>query len=295
MPLKHLTETFLILLLGLVILLTGVALDTLPLLPEGALPWAIAFAISLLYALVFYPVLKKNRAEYSFRVLHFVPAGMLVLWLVIQLIALREPRALSVHHWYTWGWSAAPVILGFFFLIVFCLQVIRRRISRVIILLLLLVPFAGFAYASERYLHWDDAVSSLVWSGSWWDVVGTGTFTDRPDEVAQGGRNLDPSENPEEEAWRRRLRALDARRQEIAERRERANSSGSSESSSVDSSSSSSKRLQSSGSSKALAQVKTPPPRLPSSGPETVAMVITMLAGYTGLIHQRAKKRIGSD
>ena len=302
MPLKHFTETFLILVLALLVLLAGVVVDTLPLLPEGALPWAISFAVALLYALAVYPMLKQNRADYSFRVLQFLPAGMLVLWLLIQLVALQEPRLLAVHQWYTWGWSVVSVVLGFLLLMVFCLNVIRRRIPRIALLLLLLVPFVGFAFASERYLHWDNTVSSLVWQGNWWDLVGTGTFlAETPDEIAlDHNKNLDPSENPQEEAWRRRLRALDARRKEIADRRSSSSSAvvaqaSSSKKSSVAPlpSSSSQKSERSSSSTPIIA--KTPPPRLPSSGPGLGVFVITMFAGYTGIIHDRARRRIKNE
>ena len=298
MPLKHFTETFLILVLALLVLLAGVVVDTLPLLPEGALPWAISFAVALLYALAVYPMLKQNRADYSFRVLQFLPAGMLVLWLLIQLVALQEPRLLAVHQWYTWGWSVVSVVLGFLLLIVFCLNVIRRRIPRIALLLLLLVPFVGFAFASERYLHWDNTVSSLVWQGNWWDLVGTGTFIAKtPDEIAMDNKNLDPSENPQEEAWRRRLRALDARRKEIADRRSSSSAeleASSSKKSSVapaSSSLSSSSEDDERSSSSTPIIAKTPPPRLPSSGPGVGIAVITMLAGYTGTLHNRFRKR----
>lgn len=303
MPLKHFTETFLILVLALLILLTGVVVDTLPLLPEGALPWALSFAVALLYALAVYPMLKQNRADYSFRVLQFLPAGMLVLWLLIQFVALKEPRLLAVHQWYTWGWSIISVLLGFLLLIAFCLNVIRRRIPRIALLLLLLVPFAAFAFASEQYFHWDNTVSSLVWQGNWWDLVGTGTFlaqNPKGNEVAMDDKNLDPSENPQEEAWRRRLRALDARRKEIAERRSSSSSAVMAEpssvkknsvASSVKSSSSSVEKSSARSSSSVPIIAKTPPPRLPSSGPGLGVAVISMLAGYTSVVHGRARRR----
>jgi len=300
MPLKHFTETVLIVLLGCMTLVTGVAMDTLPLLPEGALPWAIAFAIALLYGLSLYPLLKKNRADNSFRILHFLPAAMLVLWLVIELLTLKFPQALTVHHWYTWGWSVVVVVLCFLFFIAFCLNVIRRRVPRIALLLLLLVPFTGLAFASEQYYHWDQKVSSIVWQGNWWDLVGTGTIiagTQKPGDNA----NLDPSDNPQEEAWRRRLRALDERRRSIAEEKDGKSSSSkvsskasskalvASSSSRVASSTRSSEGQQSSG--REIAQVKTPPPRLPTSGGEMSGLVFAMLAGYTTVLHRRAAKR----
>lgn len=305
MPLKHLTETVLVVLLGVMIVLAGVMLDTLPLLPAGALPWAIAFGVALLYALVMYPTLKNNRAEYSFRLLHFLPALMLILWLIIQLVALKDARALVVHHWYTWGSALFAVVTGFLLLIAFCLSVIRRRAPRIALLLLLLVPFAGLAFASEQFLHWDQRVSSIVWRGNWWDLVGTGTFiAQRPAPVTDSGTNLDPSANPAEEAWRRRLRALDERRREILEARR--NSSGSSQSSAIvivalgssssrapgSTSSSSSVNVSSSSSqSSVLIGQVAPPPKLPSSGLGLSGLIVMFLAGYTGVLHDRARRR----
>ena len=299
MPLKHFTETVLIVLLGCMTLVTGVAMDTLPLLPEGALPWAIAFAITLLYGLSFYPMLKQNRADNSFRILHFLPAAMLVLWLVIELLTLKFPQALTVHHWYTWGWSVVVVVLCFLLFIGFCLNVIRRRVPRIALLLLLLVPFTGLAFASEQYYHWDQKVSSLVWQGNWWDLVGTGTIVAGGQKVIDD-TNLDSSDNPQEEAWRRRLRALDERRRSIAEEKEGKSSSSkvSSKASSkalvVSSSSRVASSVQSSGqksSGREIAQVKTPPPRLPTSGGEMSGLVFAILAGYTSVLHSRAQRR----
>ena len=299
MPLKHLTETVLVVLLGLMTILAGIMVDTLPLLPAGALPWAIAFGVALLYALVMYPTLKSNRAEYSFRVLHFLPALMLILWLIIQLIALKDPRALIVHYWYTFGWALFTVVTGFLLLIAFCLTVIRRRVPRIVLLLLLLVPFTGLAFASEQFLHWDQKVSSIVWRGTWWDLVGTGTFlAGRPTTpaVTDSGANLDPSANPAEEAWRRRLRALDERRREILEaRRNSSQSSSASQSSTVvlaalSSSSSLASATSSSQSSMLIGQV-TPPPKLPSSGFGLSGFIVMFLAGYTGVLHDRVRRR----
>ncbi len=288
MPLKHFTETVLVILLAAMLLLTGVALDTLPLLPEGALPWAIAFAVSVFYALVLSPTLKKNRAEHSFRLLHFLPALMLILWLIIQVLALREPRALIAHHWYTWGFGILAVTAGMLLLIAFCVNVIRRRLPRVTILFLLLLPFTAFAFVSERSLHMDQRLSEVVWRGDWWNIVGSGIFLAKvPPESAGSGQNLDPSDNPQEEAWRQRLRALEERRLQIAA--ERATSAGSSASTTT---SSSSVVSSASSSTSSVIVAGNPPPHLPSSGFDPSVFVIFGVAGYTALLHERAKRRM---
>ncbi|MBI3331519.1 hypothetical protein HYZ99_00995 [Candidatus Peregrinibacteria bacterium] len=318
MPLKHLTETVLVVLLGVMVVLTGVIMDTLPLLPAGALPWAIAFGVALLYALVVYPTLKSNRAEYSFRLLHFLPALMLLIWLVIQLISIYEPNALLVHHWYTWGWALFAVVTGFLLLIAFCLTVIRRRVPRIILLVLLLVPFTGLAFASEQFYHLDDRLSAIVWQGNWWDLVGTGSFIAQRVPANDADPNLAPSDNPAEEAWRRRLRALDERRRQIlAERRGTSSSEVSSRSSvtvvavlpssssvlavlptissapasSPQSSGLPSSSTMSSAQSSVLIGEVMPPPNLPSSGFGLSSIAVALLAGYTGLLHDRARRR----
>lgn len=288
MPLKHFTETALVILLGIMLLLAGVAIDTLPLLPEGALPWAIAFAVSIFYALALYPMLRRNRAEYSFRLLHFLPAVMLVLWLVIQLLALREPRALIAHHWYTWGFGILAVTAGMLLLIAFCLNVIRRRVPRVATLLVLLLPFTAFAFVSERSLHMDERLSHIVWQGDWWNVVGSGAFLALvPPEESVNGQNLDPSNNPQEESWRSRLRALEERRRQIAAER----SAQSSLSRSVESSSRSSMTSSRASSKHVVATNGKTPPKLPSSGFDPSVFIVFGLAGYTAILHERARKR----
>src|SRR3989344_1550546 len=111
MPLKHLTETVLIVVLGIITIVTGILTDTLPLLPNGIIPWAILLGATLLYPLVLYPLLRSNRADYFFRALHFAPAFMVLLWLLIQVVALRDPSFLIIHQGYTWGWTLAGVII----------------------------------------------------------------------------------------------------------------------------------------------------------------------------------------
>ena len=103
MPLKHATETFLVFLLGAVILLTGLLLSTLPDLPAGAVPWTILFVLSILYPLALFALFRRRRADHAFRLLHWFPALMLLLWLGVEIVALEVPRAYSFIGWYTWG------------------------------------------------------------------------------------------------------------------------------------------------------------------------------------------------
>ena len=84
MPLKHFTETFLVVVLGAVIALTGLLTATLPNLPDGALPWAVLFILSVVYPLSLYSLFQRRRADNTFRNLHWFPAGMLLVWLMLQ-------------------------------------------------------------------------------------------------------------------------------------------------------------------------------------------------------------------
>ena len=65
MPLKHSTETLLIVVLGILFLVTGAILDILPSIPEGTVLWGVAWAGSVAYPLLLYPVLKERRADAS--------------------------------------------------------------------------------------------------------------------------------------------------------------------------------------------------------------------------------------
>src|SRR3989344_8257269 len=94
MPLKHSTETLLIIVLGVLLLVTGAILDILPSLPEGTVLWGVAWAGSVAYPLLLYPVLKERRADYSFRVLHFVPVGMLLLWFMLEIVSFYRPQVI---------------------------------------------------------------------------------------------------------------------------------------------------------------------------------------------------------
>ena len=164
MPLKHTTETVLIVLLAAMIILTGIVIAFLPPLTVSTLPWGIAFAVSLIYPLAFYPLLKSRRADYPFRTLHFFPALMLVVWLVFELL-LPVPgmaRVASVEHFYTWGGSLFAVVLAFLLLVLFSLNVIRQRFSRLILLFLLLVPFVALAVTVERR-DWRTQMASTLW------------------------------------------------------------------------------------------------------------------------------------
>jgi hypothetical protein len=172
MPLKHLTETVLVFVLGLVLVLTGVLLAAIPALPQGILPWMIVLVLVLAYPFSLYPLLKRNRADYAFRVLHFVPAILAILWLLLELATLSVPSVRSALHVFTFGWTLGGVAIGFILLAVFCLHVIRRRLPRLFLLALLFVPFVAFGIGSERWKA-PQHLTAFLWQGDWWNITGT--------------------------------------------------------------------------------------------------------------------------
>src|SRR3989344_1838018 len=107
MPLKHTKETFLLLLLGVLFGVTGISAHLLPPLPEGAILWGGLWILTLLYPLLLYPYLRYHRADYLFRILHFLPATLVVLWLLFALIAFAIPSWEVAFRWYVWGFSAS--------------------------------------------------------------------------------------------------------------------------------------------------------------------------------------------
>ncbi|MFH0851402.1 MAG: hypothetical protein V1876_01500 [Candidatus Peregrinibacteria bacterium] len=285
MPLKHATETFLVFLLGVVILLTGLLLPTLPDLPAGAVPWAILFALSILYPLSLFALFRRRRADHAFRLLHWIPALMLLLWLAIEVVALELPRTLLMMNWFTWGWTLSAVTVAFILLLSYCLQVVRRRVTRVTLLLLAFIPFVGGALASEQTTHWDRQLASVLWGGEWLqqlegkEILGVRLAGRLPTE-----QNLSASSDAGEEGWREKLRQAEQRRREAREQKLNA-SSGSVIATLIPSLPSTALN------GTELNNAKTQPSKLPSSGPEMAVFILLMLAGYTGVLHDRARRR----
>lgn len=218
MPLKHATETFLIVVLAVAVIVTGMVMQTLVSLPEGIVPWAILFVIASLYPLLLGKLFRENRADYAFRLLHFVPAIMLLVWLLLQALTLLFPVFENILRWYTWGWSLPAVATGIFLMVGFVLKVIRRWTKRIAFLAILFLPFIVLAVTNEMQ-GWHQQMASALWQGNWWqiDQDGTGTQVAGGGDVL-GGVNLQHSSDPSEEAYRERLRALERRRERIARR-----------------------------------------------------------------------------
>ncbi len=284
MPLKHHLETFLVFVLGVVMVVTGILLSTLPTLPKGALPWGILFVLTVIYPLTLSRLFKKRRADYSFRILHWIPALMLLLWLAVQGATLQDAGFVKFYDGYTWSWTLPAVAVGFVLLVGFCLNVIRRRKQRIILLLVAFVPYAALAVTSEtQQFHWEQELAAVVWAGDWWDL-----YKDKdPDQVAvltTDEKNLAQSSDAAEERWRERLRRQEERKQRLEEiearRQERKEEREVIEEPEPDP-----EPIIGQGQESSL------PTQLPGSGLGSEAIAVLALAGYTTVLQRRVKKR----
>ncbi len=277
MPLKHFTETFLVVVLGAVIALTGLLTATLPNLPDGALPWAALFILSVVYPLSLYALFQRRRADNTFRNLHWFPAGMLLVWLMLQGAVLGSSVDSESVALYSWGWTLVPVVLGFVLLVLFCLKVIRRRTPRLFFLALILIPFAAAAFVSQQEEHWEKEVAVVLWSGDFWKVDETGFLASWVNEDV---KNLDTSEDKMEEDWRERLRMQERRAERIAARLDEETED---DSKMMEDSTSSTGREYDSVSSK--------PSELPESGFGWNLIILTMIGAYCATLNESARKR----
>lgn len=162
MPLKHATETALILLLGIMMILAGVTCALLPPVETMVWPWVLAAAVFAAYPAAIFPLLKKRRAEYTLRMLHWAPLCLLVLWLCIDILAGPLPFFRTIERWYTAGWSIVPVCAALVLLFLYCLQVVRRRLKRGLLLGALTVWLVAGAAASQL-LHWQTDMARFLW------------------------------------------------------------------------------------------------------------------------------------
>ena len=119
MPLKHTTESTLIVILALVIAVTGLLASTLPSLPEGGLPWAILLVLAALYPILLMPLFKARRADTPFRTLHWFPVAMLLLWFAIEAATLYRPSLGKLQTYYSIAWMLPAVAVGFAALIAY--------------------------------------------------------------------------------------------------------------------------------------------------------------------------------
>ncbi|MBP9773937.1 MAG: hypothetical protein KBD00_04920 [Candidatus Peribacteraceae bacterium] len=161
MPLKHHTETAFLLILMLIIAVMGIAVSLLPPVPDGLLYWGLLFALSLAYPVALLPLFRDNRADYEFRFLHWFPAFMLLLWLLLQSLGHMYTLALVLLIGMTFLWSLPLVFFGAFLLIFFALHVIRRRVARVGVTLALMAIFLVGSVLSEA-MDWNKRLSAAI-------------------------------------------------------------------------------------------------------------------------------------
>ncbi len=256
MPLKHLTETLLIILLCVVTMITGVLASTLPALPEGFLPFVILMGLALAYALSLYPVLKQNRADYEFRILHLLPAVVLLIWLIAQLVTLYIPAAASLSKILTWGSFLSVIVIGFGLLAWFCVHVLRRWTTRLSLIGVLLLLFVGWAATSEVFFpNVTPVLTANVWQGDFWKLIGrTGESSSSSSSLIAG--NTQSSVLLPGQTWEDRLKD-DHQKSQASQ-----------------------------------SSVSTPkPPVLSSAGPVMNVFVLLFIAGYCGAVHQKTRRR----
>lgn len=161
MPLKHLTETILLVALAVIVILTGVIVSVLPPL-QDALPFAIIlFAVTLAYPLAFSRLFRTSRADYTLRMLHFAPMAIVALWVLFEWLALQVPSAAFLGRWFTWGHTAGPVLFVLLLIAGFCIQVLRRRVPRLSALSVFAAAFVVFVFLSQSR-GWGPELAAIV-------------------------------------------------------------------------------------------------------------------------------------
>lgn len=270
-PFKHSTETAYMVVLGLVICLAGFAAALLPPLPLGMKYWAIGLLLAVLYPLVLARTFKSNRADYEFRMLHWFPAGIFVVWFLLHLALPRIHflRILALGFFFLW--SLPLVALGIAFIIIFALHVLRRSRIRVTVLALILALFTTGAILAEG-MHINPKLQASIYPKNF------PTFASARRTISQLGASLWPTSGSSG------LIAMNA-----------SSSSSLAASATTRSSSRSVFSSLTSSTSQSAPQIigEKKPVRLPQSGPESMALIAaTLLAGYFGVVHARAAKRV---
>lgn len=263
MPLKHATETRLVVLLGLAIVGVGSVVRFLPPLPDGAFLFGLLFLLSLFYPLLLFPLFRARRADYALRVLHFLPFLFLSLWAIPPLFRLFGFPVHSMFAWYTWKYGVLPIMVSFLLLFLYCFHVIRQRVRRSIALSFALLFFV-FSSVHGQFGAWRNLLASSL---------------EVPSEDVSSSVNTDPSSSLGEEVWRMRLRRMHRRQGRLRQ-----------EDGLVDRPSVPPKEVPLLGG----ASSSSVPPKLVSSGGGLEVIGLLFLALYTGVLHARARRRTNS-
>lgn len=165
MPLKHQTETILVGILGIAMAIAGVVVAVLSFVTSPWMLWIAVFFVSLAYPLILYPHFRERRADYEFRLLHFVPAIILLLWLLFTVLGGVAPFLLFARAILTFAWALPLVAIGFALLAWFSLHVIRQWPRRLATLAVIFVPFALLGVFGDR-MQWNGQIASLLDTGT---------------------------------------------------------------------------------------------------------------------------------
>ena len=250
--------------LGIVTCVVGFLLALLPAMPAGAPYWGVLFIVTFFYPIILIRTFKENRADYEFRMMHWFPFCMTVLWIVLQFLGPSARILTILQLGFFFLWSLPLVALGITFLILFAVHVIRRSRVRILFLSLFLTVFTAGAVASEA-MGFDPTLQKVLYPEhpEYLSMV-RGALTDLRSAVAT-----------------------------ITGTAEQHSSSTMSSSSSTSSSVRSAMIAAASSRSASSLSSSMMPKKLPQSGPETAGVLgATLMALYMGTVHLRARRRV---
>ncbi len=253
------------LVLAIMVCLVGFLAALLPHLPAGLSAWGILLAVSVVYPIVLQPTLRVNRADYEFRLLHWFPACILLLWAFLEVTSPRVKFLYILQLGFFYLWSLPIVVLGICFLMLFAVHVVRRSTVRVTLLSLLLAAFITGAVAAE-IRDWNPRLQTVLF--------------ERQEElfalVDQRARGI--------------VEVLQSRGWRIGGP---GRSSSSSSSLYASSANASPVQISSFSSSAPSVMATKKPRRLAKSGPESVLVLfVTLVAVCSSVIHRRAHGRV---
>lgn len=194
MPLKHSTETALVAILALAMAITGVVVGVLSFVVSSGFLWIAAFLAAIAYPLALYPHFRDRRADYEFRLLHFAPAALLLLWLLLTVLVSYVPWLAFIPQVLFYGWALPLVLAGFGLLAWFCLLVVRQWPKRLALLGLVFLPFLGLGLFGERN-DWNRQIASLFPSSGTGGSVAVSSSSSRP-AIAVGSASSKPPSLP---------------------------------------------------------------------------------------------------
>ncbi len=275
MPLKHHTETAYMIFLALMICISGWFVALLPHVPLGLPYWGIGFIVAVLYPLVLARTFKANRADYEFRLMHWFPAFIFLIWILFEYIGNLFYTLHILHLGFFFLWSLPLVALGIAFLIIFAVHVLRRSTVRITVLSIFLALFTvGAVYAEGTNLN--PKIAAVLFSPQSTLVA---TTTKGAESLLAYVRSFafPVAVAPETGSGAARSSIIAGETSSVASSKSAA---------AIIAAASSSIHM-----TPPVATLK--PHRLPSSGPESIALLfLTLLSLYSIILHTRARSRI---